>query len=104
LGAIKAKTAATNTLRSVIITAPECLREQLPARGLPNKIIDVCARLRPDTTRLHDPTQAAKASLRSIARRAIVLREEIAALDQQILQLLQTHALNRPGFIGGLRA
>ena len=47
LGAIKAKTAATNTLRSMIITAPEPLRAQLPASGLPNKIIDACAALRP---------------------------------------------------------
>lgn len=92
LGAIKAKTAATNTLRSMIITAPEGLRQQLPACGLPNEVIDACARLRPDTARLHDPTQAAKASLRSIARRAIALREEIAMLDHQILPLLEDHA------------
>jgi transposase len=43
LGAIKAKTAATNTLRSMIITAPQSLRAQLPPSGLPNKIIDACA-------------------------------------------------------------
>ena len=54
LGAIKAKTAATNTLRSMIITAPEPLRAQLPATGLPNKLIKACARLRPDPERLNE--------------------------------------------------
>ena len=52
LGAIKAKTAATNTLRAMIITAPEPLRAQLPSTGLPNKVIAACLRLRPDTTLL----------------------------------------------------
>ena len=92
LGAIKAKTAATNTLRSMIITAPEPLRAQLPASGLPNKIIDTCARLRPDTDHLDDPTQAAKAALRSIAQRARCLREEIKTLDAQIQALLAATA------------
>lgn len=91
LGAIKAKTAATNTIRSVIITAPESLRADLPTAG-PNVIIDACARLRPDSTHLDDPTQAIKASLRSIARRARSLRDEIHLLDQQIGVLLAATA------------
>jgi hypothetical protein len=41
-----------------------------------------------DTDRLDDPVQAAKASLRRIARRAIALREEIAVLDNQLGALL----------------
>ncbi|HSH59766.1 MAG TPA: hypothetical protein VK988_09045 [Acidimicrobiales bacterium] len=69
LGAIKAKTAVTNTLRSMIISAPEPLRSRLPSSGLPNNI-DACVRLRPDGARLEDPTQATKAALRSIAHRA----------------------------------
>ena len=92
LGAIKAKTAATNALRSLIITAPEPLRGQLPAAGLPNKVMNTCARLRPDTEQLNEPVQATKAALRSIARRAIALREEIVVLDEQIGQLLEVHA------------
>jgi len=55
LGAIKAKTAATNTLRAMIITAPEPLRNQLPSAGLPNKLINACLRLRPDQTQLGLP-------------------------------------------------
>lgn len=92
LGAIKAKTAATNTLRGVLITAPEPLRTQLPSAGLPNKIIEACARLRPDGDHLDDPTQATKAALRSIAQRARVLREEIKILDSQIQALVAATA------------
>lgn len=92
LGAIKAKTAATNTLRSMIITAPELLRTQLPSSGLPNKVIDACGRLRPDGDRLHEPTQATKSALRSIAVRAQHLRHEIKSLDRQIRTLLAATA------------
>ncbi|MGD0042861.1 MAG: IS110 family transposase, partial [Isosphaeraceae bacterium] len=56
-GAVKARTAAINTLRAMVVTAPEPLRAQLPSGGLPNKIIDTCARLRPDFDDLQDPIQ-----------------------------------------------
>lgn len=92
LGAIKAKTAATNTLRSMIITAPEPLRAQLPASGLPDKTINACLRLRPDASRLDDPLQAAKLALRSIAGRAAALRDEAVELDREIRRLLATAA------------
>ena len=92
LGAIKAKTAATNTLRSMIISAPEPLRTRLPCLGLPNKVMDACARLRPDGDRLDDPMQATKAALRSIAHRAQALRSEIRQLDLQIRELLAATA------------
>lgn len=88
LGAIKAKTAATNTLRSMILTAPEPLRAQLPSAGLPNKIINACLRLRPDEERLSDPLQATKAALRSVAQRAKALREEIRVLERQLAELV----------------
>lgn len=88
LGAVKAKTAAVNTLRSMIVTAPEPLRAQLPDSGLPNKVINNCLRLRPDATQLEDPTQATKAALRTIAVRAKGLREEIRVLDRQLAQLV----------------
>ncbi len=92
LGAIKAKTAATNALRSMIITAPEPLRSQLPSAGLPNKVINACCALRPDTSRFDDPTQATKTALRSIALRARQLREEIQVLDRQLIRLVATVA------------
>jgi transposase len=92
LGAIKAKTAATNTLRSMILTAPESLRAQLPSGGLPNKVIDACLRLRPDEARLADPLQATKAALRSVALRAKGLREEIRILERQLFELVGSAA------------
>ena len=72
----------------MIITAPETLRAQLPDSGLPNKVIDACLRLRPDTAQLDDPTQATKPALRTIAVRAKGLREEIRVLDRQLAQLV----------------
>jgi transposase len=88
LGAIKAKTAATNTLRAMIITAPEPLRAQLASTGLPNKVINACLCLRPDPSRLCDPVQATKAALRSVALRAKALREELQILDGQLGELV----------------
>lgn len=68
IGAVKARTAALNTLRSMVITAPESLRTQL--RGLSSpQLFAACARLRPDLTNLAEPAQAAKHALRSIAVR-----------------------------------
>ena len=51
-----------------------------------------CARLRPDGTRLGDPEQAAKFSLRSLARRTKELDKEISALDDQMDQLVAATA------------
>lgn len=92
-GAIKAKTAATNTLRGMVVTAPETLRAQLPASTGPS-LIAACLRLRPDPQRLDDPVQATKAALRSIAQRARNLTIESRQLKQQITQLTATAAPN----------
>lgn len=72
----------------MIITAPEPLRAQLPSTGLPNKVINVCLRLRPDATQLSDPVQATKAALRSVALRAKNLRDEVKVLDHQLAELV----------------
>ena len=74
------------------MTAPEPLRSRLPATGVPITIAKTCARLRPDTSRLDNPTHATKAALRAIARRALHLHEEITQLDATIRELLETHA------------
>lgn len=58
LGAIKANTAAINTLRAVATTAPESLRSDL-SRLSKVQIVHSCRRLRPDMDRLDDPVQAA---------------------------------------------
>ncbi len=82
-GAVKAKTAAANTLHAVLITAPEPLRSQLRELSTA-KLIAACLHLRPDTADLADPTQAAKLSLRSIATRARALDLEAKALKHQL--------------------
>ncbi len=74
--------------------APEPLRSQLPAHGLPNKIIDACSKLRPDPHRIHEPLHDTKAALRSIAQRARALRDEIKTLDHQLAALLRAYAPN----------
>ena len=85
-GAIKAKTASTNTLHALAITAPEPLRSQLPTRSSA-ALVTACLRLRPDMDRLGDPTQATKAALRSIAQRARSLTVEARQLERQLHQL-----------------
>lgn len=85
-GALKAQTAALNSLRALVLTAPESLRAQLTplARA---RLIATCRRLRPRTGLLSDPCEAAKASLRSVAERAHQLQLEAACLDAQIAVL-----------------
>lgn len=91
IGAVKARTAALNTLRSMVITAPESLRTQL--RGLSSaQLVAACARLRPDLGNLGDPTQAAKHALRSIAVRVQHLDTETRVLRTQLDELTQAAA------------
>lgn len=91
-GAIKARTAATNTLRSLIVAAPEPLRAKLAAAGSPSAIIATCARLRPDLARLDDPTEATKLALRSVAARAQALGAECREIDRRLRGLVATAA------------
>jgi transposase len=90
-GAVKARTATLNTLRSIVITAPEPLRTQL--RSLSSaQLVTACARLRPDLTKLADPGQAAKHALRSMALRAQHLSTETRTLREQLNELTQAAA------------
>jgi transposase len=66
IGAVKAKTAAINTLRSMLVTAPETLRSQLHGLSAA-QLVGMCARLRPDLANLGDPVHASKAALHSLA-------------------------------------
>lgn len=90
-GAVKANTAATNSLKALIVTAPSCLRNQL--EGLSTRqLVVTCARFRPDTDRLDDPVQAVKMALRSIARRADELATEANKLTRHLDALTQQAA------------
>ena len=78
-GAVKANTAALNQLYELVITAPDELRQQLAARKTSRGKAALCLRLRPDRARLHEPLQAAKLALRSVAERVRELERQIAA-------------------------
>ena len=90
-GAIKAKTASTNALQGLLITAPEPLRAQLRCRST-IKLVKACAGLRPDLGRLHEPTQALKLALRSVAQRADALAIEARELNRQLVALTERAA------------
>lgn len=86
--AVKARSVALVQLQDILITAPVALRESINAKGGRGKSSQ-CAKLRPDTTRLSEPAQAAKMTLRSLAKRIETLEEEIAALDGQLEPLVK---------------
>jgi transposase len=84
--AVKARSQATNQIKSLIVTGPAQLREQL--RHLPTlKMIAACAQLRPGH-QLGDTEHAIKTALRRLARRHQQLSEEIAEADQELHQLV----------------
>jgi len=91
-GAVKARSAALNALDGLTVSAPDALREQLVTRKTTRGRATLCSRFKPNQARLHEPIQATKAALRSLARRVIDLDAEIAALDGQLKQLVAAAA------------
>ncbi|GAA4296739.1 hypothetical protein GCM10023161_48250 [Mycobacterium paraffinicum] len=91
-GAVKARTAAMNELRALLVTAPADLRDRM--RGLtPVALVAACARLRP-TGDFGDPQVAVRVALRSLARRHQALSAEIADHDVQLRPLVERPARN----------
>jgi len=82
----RARVAAINELRALIVTAPVGLRDELRdlTRG---KLVDRCTRLR-----LRGDAPGIKAAMRSIARRVAAFDTEIAALDDHIQPLVEATA------------
>jgi transposase len=99
-GAVKANTAALNQLYELVVTAPDELRQQLAARKTSRGKATLCLRLRPDRTRLHEPLQAAKLALRSIAERIRELNRQIGLLDQHLAQLVAKAAPRTTSLLG----
>ena len=91
-GALKARTAALQQLDDLLITAPEALRDELRRGRTLKARAALCLHLRPDSGRIHQPGQAAKLALRSLARRIRQLEREIGELDGQLEQLVNTAA------------
>jgi transposase len=95
--AVKSRTQTALQLRHLVLTAPEGLREEL--RELPiAQLVSHCARWH-----RRDPRcawQATRQALRVLARRHRTLDDEIAQLDEDILELVRRAAprlLAQPG-------
>jgi transposase len=85
----KNRTQALNQMRSLISTAPEVIRSEL--RGLNVfHLLERASSYRPGTKR--DIASLTKLSLRMLARRAIILEEEIAELDAILKPLVKETA------------
>jgi transposase len=99
--AVKAHTAALNQLRQLLVTAPEPLRRQIECqRTTLLGRAAICARLRPDPTRLADPAQAAKLALRAVAERVQVLHRQADELNQQLERLVTRAAPSTTSLLG----
>jgi transposase len=86
-GAVKARTAAINQLKGLLVTAPASLREALEGRST-SALVAACARLRPDQTALADPVQATKTALVVVAQRIQLLDQEVTLADQRLAKLV----------------
>ena len=96
--AVDVRRGALVQLRSVIVTAPDVLRQEL--RGLPTqRLIQRCSRLRRSTSRPPDGL-ATTLVLRSLARRVQAATSEAAELETEILSHVRSLApqlLDEPG-------
>jgi transposase len=86
-GAIKARTAAVNQLKGLLVTAPPALREALDGQATAG-LVAACARLRPDETALAEPIHGLKAALRAVAQRVQQLDQEISLADERLAKLV----------------
>jgi transposase len=85
--AVTVRAQALVQIKALVVTAPEPLRTQL--RALPTSaLLATCAALRPDRSRISDPTQATKTALRALALRHAHLSAEIDDLDVQLAPLV----------------
>jgi transposase len=96
--AVKARSQATNQLKSLLVTAPDELRDRL--RRLSTKeLVTAAIRFRPGALP-ETPEEATKFALRSVARRYRSLSEEITELDIQLKRLVAEVAPDLPTLLG----
>jgi len=88
--AVKARTQAINQLKSLLVTGPADLREQLRPLD-PAALVEACARLRPGAD-LTDPAVAVTTALRRLATRIQALNTEIAEADRELAPLVAAAA------------
>src|SRR6056297_2946274 len=88
--AVKSKSQAIITLRTLILNAPADLRDTLDQiRGRIALVRHIAAWRSGEIT---SPTASAKAAMRAIARRWLALHEEINAHDQELERLVREKA------------
>jgi transposase len=85
----RSRTAAFNTLRSVLITALAALRDELEPLTATARFAR-CARLRVDSTPSADPGHAAKQALRILARQIAAVDTELNKLRVGLTQLAES--------------
>lgn len=88
--AVKARTQAMQTLKAIIVCSPDALREQLDQVSGKMTLLRRLAALRPGP--LTSTLASAKASLRSIARRWLLLDAEIKQHDAHLETLTAARA------------
>jgi transposase len=86
--AVKSRTIALQNIRDELVTAPAVLRESVSHLKTLQAKAKHFATVRPDPTRLADPTQAAKTALRRLGKRVLFLTEEITDADQEMAALV----------------
>jgi transposase len=89
ISARKARTQALNQMRSLISTAPESIRAELRHLNVHN-VLERASSFRPGTKR--DVTSLTKLTLRTLARRAIALENEITEIDSIMKTLVHESA------------
>jgi transposase len=91
-GAVKARTAAINSLKSLLVTAPATLRESLAGKSS-TALVTACTLLTADGD-LTDATAGVETALSVVAHRITQLDTEIAVADTRLARLLTTAAPN----------
>jgi transposase len=89
ISARKARTQALNQMRSLISTAPDSIRSELRSLSVFN-LLERASSYRPGSKR--DVTSLTKLSLRTLAKRAIALGDEIDELDVILKDLVKETA------------
>jgi transposase len=87
--AIKSRKVALLQIRDLLITAPSDVREYVDAAKGQGHRVNRAGALRPDLSRLDEPTQAAKFALRELSRRIKYLGEEIKEVDVHLARLVE---------------
>ncbi|MGI9500798.1 MAG: IS110 family transposase, partial [Geminicoccaceae bacterium] len=88
--AVKCRTQAMVTLKSILVNAPQTVRDQFQKSNGTMSLVRSLAALRPGE--LISTVASAKTALRSLARRWLALNAETEALDQQLTALAHAHA------------